>query len=676
MRRTFVPLLAAVTALVPPVLARASADTLDVPGVAVVPVMSSPAAGTNHSCVVRDAEVWCTGANDHDQLAIDGTERTFAFAPSGVTAVESVAAGGDTTCAVKLDHTLWCWGSLPASLLPGSSTVLRTDSLLPVQVPLSDVRRVAVGTGHSCAVLGDGSLWCWGDNRYGQLGDGTRTSSVVPVRARITSVRTVDTGTLHTCAVRTTGSVWCWGSNKYGKVGTVRSTVVTAPVALARIRATTVTTGAAFSCAVSTSTRVRCWGRNNYGQLGVRTGTVVKGIVDSKMTGAVLVSAGDEFVCATSTSGASCWGRNLYGQLGNGSYIARFHPQRIVTAAAVGTIVSVATGPSHACAVTSWHGAMWCWGQGGRGQFGDGAATLRRSGVAVWPNGVTMKPIGTASSARIVMAGDISCNTVRRTTAGVGAAGSQCGADQTATQIQGLAPDAVIALGDLQYEGASYADMMQWYDPSWGRFKNITYPLRGNHEYLTSGAMGYVDYFGEMSPSYWTTDAGGWRVITVDSWCQGQLYAGCSANSVQTRWLRAQLDRAHAENMCAVVTMHHPLVSSGDFATDSVRHLWAAAVAGGADLVVTGHDHLYERFERLDADGNPTGDTTGTPLIISGLGGAQALPIGTPVPGSAFQMNTDHGVTLFTFTPTGYTWEFVSAVDGTSYDGGTGTCTP
>lgn len=677
MRRTLVPFLAAVTAIVPSVIARASADTLEVPGIASAPVMTSPAAGTNHTCVVRDSEVWCTGANDHDQLGIDGLERTYSFSASDITGVESIAAGGDTTCAVKLDHTLWCWGSLPSSVAADSTTVLRSDSVVPVQVPLNGVRRVTVGTGHSCAVLGDASLWCWGNNKYGQLGNRSRISSITPVKVPITSVTTADTGTFHTCAIRTTGSVWCWGSNKYGKSGGGRSSVLTTPVAVPRIRATDIATGDAFSCAVSVTTRVRCWGRNNFGQLGVKVGTRISGVTNTRFTGAESVAAGDEFVCAsTPTAVTSCWGRNLWGQLGNGSYIARYVPQRIVPVAAVGSITALATGPSHACATTSWRGAMWCWGQGSRGQLGDTTASVRRLGVPVWPNGVGMKAIGTPTSARIVMSGDISCNALRRASAGVGAIGSQCGAEQTAVQIEELAPDAVIALGDLQYEGASTADMLQWYDPSWGRFKRTTYPVRGNHEYVTSGASGYVGYFGEMSPSYWTADAGGWRIISVDSWCLGQVWSGCSADAPQTRWLRAQLERAHAEGRCAVVTMHHPFVSSGAFATDGVRHLWAAAVDGGADLVVTAHDHVYERFERLDANGAPTGDSTGTPLIISGLGGAQATPFGTPVPGSAFRLNTDHGVTSFTFTPNGYTWEFISALDGTRYDQGTGTCTP
>ena len=232
----------------------------------------------------------------------------------------------------------------------------------------------------------------------------------------------------------------------------------------------------------------------------------------------------------------------------------------------------------------------------------------------------------------------------------------------------------VIALGDLQYEAASINDLRAFYGTTWGAFKNITYPVRGNHEYITSGAAGYVDYFGEMSPSYWTTDAGGWRIIAVDSWCQGQLYSGCSATSAQTRWLAAELQRARSEGKCAAVMMHHPYVSSGRYGTASTQYLWEASVANGADLVMTAHDHHYERFGPLDATGAPA--VGGVPLFITGLGGAQVYPLGPAIPGSQYMLNSDHGVVQLTLTPTTFSWGFVSALDSLTYDAGTASCTP
>jgi len=285
-----------------------------------------------------------------------------------------------------------------------------------------------------------------------------------------------------------------------------------------------------------------------------------------------------------------------------------------------------------------------------------------------------MKPIGTDQSARLIVAGDIACNQIRRTTYGIGPSGIQCGEVATAALITSLAPDGVIALGDLQYEDANISELREFYGTTWGAFKNITYPVRGNHEYITSGASGYVEYFGEMSPSYWTTDAAGWRIIAVDSWCQGQLYAGCSATSAQTRWLISELQRARSEGKCAAVMMHHPYVSSGRYAVATVQHLWEASVANGADLVMTAHDHHYERFGPLDATGAPA--PGGVPLFISGLGGAQVYPLGPAVPGSQYMLNSDHGVVQLTLTPTTFSWGFVSALDNLTYDAGSASCTP
>jgi hypothetical protein len=387
------------------------------------------------------------------------------------------------------------------------------------------------------------------------------------------------------------------------------------------------------------------------------------------------LSAGSEFACALTEAGTTwCWGRNRFGQLANGSTIRKSSPQKVIASSPVGTLTSLTTGSSHACGIASVSSGMWCWGLGVHGQLGDSGGGNRMRGTAVWQNGVRMKPIGSDLSARVVIAGDISCDTPRRVRSGVGPLGTQCGEVSTALLTTTLAPEGVIALGDLQYESASVAEIAAFYEPTWGRFKNITYPVRGNHEYITGGAAGYVDYFSEMSPSYWTTDAGGWRIITVDSWCQGLLFAGCSSTSPQTQWLQAELLRAKTDGRCAAVMMHHPFVSSGRFATSTVKPLWEASVAGGADVVFTAHDHHYERFEPLGPTGAPA--VGGVPLFITGLGGAPAYPLDVPVAGSQFRTNAEHGVMNVTFTPTAFTWSFVSAVNNVAYDQGSAACTP
>ena len=293
----------------------------------------------------------------------------------------------------------------------------------------------------------------------------------------------------------------------------------------------------------------------------------------------------------------------------------------------------------------------------------------------MWQNGVQLNSIGSSTSARLVVTGDISCDFARRATYGVGPLGTQCGEESTANLTANLNPDAVLAVGDLQYEAASYAELMSSYEPTWGRFKAKTYPVRGNHEYVTNAAAGYVDYFGPHSPSYWTADAGGWRIIAVDSWCQGLLFAGCSATSPQTVWLSAQLQKAREEGRCALVAMHHPFVSSGLYATSTVQYLWKAAVAGGADLVITGHDHHYERFSPLTETG-AVATSGGTPLIIAGLGGAPTYSLRETAVGSQATENRQHGVVSLNLTTSGFSSALISAVDGVASDAYSTSCSP
>lgn len=678
-RQLFIVLIALTTCVSALLVAEspASSSPTNSPAVINPPSLSSPALGTGHSCILRNGGVWCTGDNSVGQLGTGTTTRTIAFSPSLMSSAVAVAAGGQRTCAIAVDTSVWCWGLLDtvADPINAPNVLSQTPTVTPVQMPINQVTSLSVGTHHICTRKADATIWCWGANKYGQLGDGTRLSSAVPVQSRLTQALQVDVGLAHTCAVRATRSVWCWGRNNYRQLGQPSPSPRPLPTYVPQVRAISVATGGAFTCIVNTANRSQCWGRNNYGQLGAPWGASRFLPVTGSRTQISSLDAGIEFVCArTLASSTWCWGRNRFGQLGNGSNIAKASPQKVQPNSAVGLLAVVATGDAHACGISATNSGMWCWGLNSTSQLGDSSATLRRSGTAVWPHGIRLQPIGTDQSARVVVAGDIGCNALRRARFGVGPLGSQCGEESTARLVSSLAPDGVLVLGDLQHDAVNASEITNSYGATWGAFKKITYPIRGNHEYIVSGAAGYVEYFGEISASYWTTDAGGWRIIAVDSWCQGQLYAGCSATSAQTTWLISELQRARSEGKCAAVLMHHPYVSSGQFATASSRFLWEASVAHGADLVMSGHDHHYERFAPLDATGAPAAG--GVPLMISGLGGGQSYALGTPVPGSQFMTNAEHGVVQVTFTPTSYSWGFISAVDNATYDAGTASCTP
>lgn len=654
--------------------AHASSPEQNLPRPTVPPVLSSPTAGDSHTCMIREQTVWCSGLNSSGQLGTGTRTRTIAFSPSRMTQATSTDAGGATSCAVRVDATLWCWGLLPTAQATPEPTAppTMTASLVPVQIPLLGVKSAAVGGSHVCALLLDGTVWCWGSNSSGQLGNDSVVSSAAPVMARIDSVESIDAGRFHSCAVKTDSTVWCWGSNLYHRLGQRRGSLRTTPAPVAGVKARAVATGEGFTCAISTARAVQCWGRNNYGQIGRTAGKSRITPHTTAIRGARTLSAGTEFVCATTARSTWCWGRNRLGQLADGTNKYRSSPRLIAPVADLGSLTAVAAGSSHACALGASGGSMWCWGDGTQGQLGDGSALVRRRGVAVWPNGVQMRPIGTFERATIVAAGDIACDTARRIAYGDGPGGLQCGDLFTATLAEMINPDAVLALGDLQYENADFDSFDTNYRWSWGRLASKTYPIRGNHEYLTPGAGGYVSYFGAMSPSYWWTDAGGWRLIAVDSWCQGQLFAGCADTSAQTTWLATQLARARAEGKCVAVVMHHPIVSSGRLGTSTVAPLWQTMVNGGADLVLAAHEHFYERFEPLGTDALPAKD--GVPLFINGLGGAIAQGFITAAPGSAVRINEVHGLLKVTFSPSSYEWSFVSVLDGSSLDAGTAPC--
>lgn len=656
-------------------IAHADSAPLVGPGLRTTPVLTSVAAGDAHTCIVRNETVWCTGANAAGQLGIGSFTRTTAFAETLMAQARSVSAGGNTTCSIRFDDTLWCWGSIDTSL-DAANRVLRTNVHTPMQIPIGLVKSVAVGPYHACALQIEGQLWCWGKNRFGQLGNNTTTDSALPVAIPHHAFVAVTVGTDHTCAIDTQKSVWCWGVNAQHRLGLAGHKSRLVPTRVQKISATAIEAGDAFTCVINTVKKLQCWGRNNYGQLGITSGKPRVAPTTVSAKNVLTLAVGYEFACATTQAATTwCWGRNRYGQLANGSNIAKPKPQKIYSSPTMGSLTTIATGTSHVCGLNNINAAMWCWGLGTSGQLGDSASANRTRGTIVWQNGVQLNAIGTDAQARLIVTGDMSCDESRRNTYGIGALGNQCGAEITSDRAIAMNADAVLAVGDLQYEGSSMPDLQRFYDPTWGRLKATTYPLRGNHEYVTNGAAGYVEYFGPLSSSYWTTDAGGWRIIAVDSWCQGLLYAGCSATSPQTQWLTAQLQRAHDEGRCALVAMHHPFVSSGPFATPTVQYLWKASVNGGADLVVTGHDHHYERFAPL-SDTGAVATTGGTPLIIAGLGGAPTYSLRETAAGSQATDNREHGFVSLTLTPTGFTSELVNASDGVATDTFTSPCTP
>jgi hypothetical protein len=275
----------------------------------------------------------------------------------------------------------------------------------------------------------------------------------------------------------------------------------------------------------------------------------------------------------------------------------------------------------------------------------------------------------------VAAAGDIACDPASSSFNGGSGTATGCHMGATSDLLVGLDPDAVLTLGDNQYENGALAKYQGSYGPSWGRVKGKTKPAPGNHEYLTSGAAGYFGYFGSVAgdptKGYYSFDLGTWHLISLNSNCSRA--GGCGVGSPQEEWLRADL--ASHPTACSLAYWHHPRFSSGEHGSHaSMTALWQALQDGGAELVLSGHDHDYERFAPQDADG--TLDAAhGIRQFVVGTGGKNHYPItGAIVPHSEVRNDDTFGVLELTLRPSGYDWRFLPEAGKTFSDSGSATC--
>ncbi len=257
----------------------------------------------------------------------------------------------------------------------------------------------------------------------------------------------------------------------------------------------------------------------------------------------------------------------------------------------------------------------------------------------------------------------------------VAVAGDVCGSacNQTDDVITGIGPDAVLIPGDIAYESGTLSEFNGAYNTHWGKFNNIVHPSPGNHEYYTSGASGYFQYFGNnnvevgtSSQPYYSFNLGDWHFVSLNS------NVSSTASSAQVTWLKNDL--AASTQPCTMAYWHHPRFSSGDHGDDTkMSAVWDALVAAKADVVVQGHDHSYERF--APALSNGTDSSTGLRSFVIGTGGRSLYSSTQSSDGTqeAFQNDT-FGVGEFDLTATGYDFNF-RPVAGRDYtDHVSGTC--
>ncbi len=248
-------------------------------------------------------------------------------------------------------------------------------------------------------------------------------------------------------------------------------------------------------------------------------------------------------------------------------------------------------------------------------------------------------------------------------------------ADEATAALVERLPGIVFTLGDNVYEQGTPEEFRECFDPSWGTVKErIRLPVPGNHDYKTRDAAGYREYFGGAAvrdgTTWYSQEVGTWHVVVLDSECS-LLRNRCGPDSDQLEWLRRDL--ALSDARCTLALWHHPRFSSGDHGSDSaVAPFWDALHAAGADLVLNGHEHDYERFAPQDPAGRADPER-GITQVIVGTGGAPLRDFKDPVTNSRVRSSLAHGVLSVVLQPSGWAYRFES-VDGSFTDQGSGTC--
>jgi acid phosphatase type 7 len=279
----------------------------------------------------------------------------------------------------------------------------------------------------------------------------------------------------------------------------------------------------------------------------------------------------------------------------------------------------------------------------------------------------------------IAAAGDIACDPDKEAPHEEGIVpGKVCAQMATAELVASLQPFAVLPLGDTQYTNGALDKYLKSYDPSWGRLRDISHPVPGNHEYIVTsrsvGASGYFAYFGPLAGNFgqgwYSYDIGGWHLIALNGECDE--IGGCGPGSPQERWLVEDL-AAHPAT-CTLAYWHAARFSSGQHGNDArYDAFWRALYRAGAEIVLNSHDHNYERFapQTPDAVADPE---YGIQEFIVGTGGEDLRPFTVAAPNSEQRDNSTFGVLEVTLSPGSYEWRFVPEPGNAYTDSGSRPC--
>ena len=337
------------------------------------PVMTFAAGARTSFAIQPDGSLWKWGRDsdmsEHSWWWQHDSNRPAYSNPIKIMEnVTAISAGGSSglgtlfTMTIKADNSLWAWGYNESGQLGDGTTRNRWDS--PIKI-MEDVTTISTGGHHTMAIKNDGSLWGWGLNESGQLGNGRRTNQRSPVKI-MEDVAAVSAGDFYTMAIRTDGSLWAWGNNRHGSLGD--GTIVEERLYPVKImeNVSAISAGSSLTMAIQSDGSLWAWGGNSDGQLGIGERNHFENPLPVKvMENVAAVAVGNVHAAAIKKDGSLwAWGRNTWGLVGDGTTIDRHSPVRIMD-----DVVSISLGESHTLAIRG-DGSLWGWGIGSRGQLG------------------------------------------------------------------------------------------------------------------------------------------------------------------------------------------------------------------------------------------------------------------------------------------------------------------